>query len=77
MAIAGVNSPGFRLFFVGASLPRRLVCIHRFHDLRPIHDRFGQTGGHSGRHAQALVDANPIIPNRIDRDHVRMVLKLL
>ena len=31
----------------------------------------------AGRDAQRLVDAKPIVPDGIDRDHVRVVLELL
>ena len=54
----------------------RLICDH-FHDLPPIHDRLGNASRHSRGYAQDLVDANPVLPDRIDRDYVGLVLEFL
>ena len=41
------------------------------------HQLVGEVCGHCGRHPQRLVDAHPVVPDGIERDHVDVADELL
>jgi hypothetical protein len=75
----GIGSHTFNVIpcIVRAALRGWGVRVHCLDNIRPFHDRLTQASSHCRGNAQSLVDAYPIIPNGIDRDHVRMVFKFL
>jgi hypothetical protein len=55
-------------------------CFGLFEQVDDIADRPefpGHTGSHRGRHLQRLMNFHEVESNRVQRDHVAMVLKLL
>jgi hypothetical protein len=53
------------------------VGVHRLHDIRPVHNRLGQSRSHRRRNPKRSVDTKKIIPDRPNRDHMRVVLEFL
>lgn len=62
---------------VRPALLRRAFGVHGLNDLFPRPKPTRQTGSHCRRDAQRLVNADPVVPNGVDGDHVRVVLELL
>jgi len=54
----------------------RRVCIHRLDNLLPRYERIANPRRHRRGNAKRLMDAQEIIPDGIDRNHVGVVLEL-
>jgi hypothetical protein len=61
---------------VRTALLGRGIGVHSFNDIRLVHDGFRQAGRHCRRHPKRLVNAQEVIPDRVNCDHVSVVLKL-
>jgi hypothetical protein len=55
----------------------RSFSVHDRQNVLPSHERLRQARCHCRRNPQRLVNAEPVVPNGVDRDHVSMVLEFL
>lgn len=62
------------MLLVRAALLGPLIHVHRLDDFVPCHERFGQARGHGRGDAKALVNADLVVPDRIDHEHVSKII---